>query len=722
MLLFVLLSADSGSWEPALQNDAAGGGNRRGLPNLVSVTPSTRAEQRRRLATTLPPTKSGADVNATKLVGVGSLTATCHLFRTGERAPGGAQGTTAWDLDLGATTEYCPLCLSCLSALEKSKPAWLVGQPACFVHLMMKASPFEKAVDFVRDLPEGEDAVCAEDLDPSQSPFSTALCWITALVGTFLLVALIRRNGLHCGGAPYGQSLHLHVHLTASDACGKFPTQGEGRRHFCRRLLRPFGIDASASKRDQLQNAPLQGTLSAICMSALPARTLPAPPWFNAESGEGETHHLPHIHLTHEGTVCNCQTQEGTAPTGQTHEGTATHTLQTHNGNRGTTDQTHAGTVSYILQTPDGNRGTRGQTHEGMASPTLQTHDGNRGTTYQQKYRTLEGEGKLQIHQNMQQCNSQKGNTRPIHVSRHNAVCVHTGNLAMFSGEQPITTRLEGCPNGPCYNKVKAPSSDRSHMYLPAHITRGRQYRETSPGSYPHPSCRGGTPPRATRPRPSPQSRTGGPYHERQINIYCQFYSINTFIGGPVLSGPRILAFAENLHTQLVTATRNPAGIRDRHYNKNNPGNFSVPLTNKFISQHHCGQAHGYLTAQAIPPYIAAHGPPPHQLRETYPRGIQLGSSREQICTALADKGWSRILLHYTTPMGYGHAVCLKQHHGEWFLINAEEPHPINLSKTPPTLGWHTVSGHIYTLEPCNAAHIMERAQFEPDHPTYLGH
>ena len=126
----------------------------------MSVSPFTCAEQRNGLATTLPPTKSGAAVNATKFVGVSSETATCQRFRTGERASGVPQDQATWGADLKATPEYCPSLWSWSTASEKSKHERQVCQPAAdFVShsTMARASPFEQAVDFSRDLPDGEE-------------------------------------------------------------------------------------------------------------------------------------------------------------------------------------------------------------------------------------------------------------------------------------------------------------------------------------------------------------------------------------------------------------------------------------------------------------------------------------------------------------------------------------------------------------------------------------
>jgi hypothetical protein len=86
----------------------------------------------------------------------------------------------------------------------------------------------------------------------------------------------------------------------------------------------------------------------------------------------------------------------------------------------------------------------------------------------------------------------------------------------------------------------------------------------------------------------------------------------------------------------------------------------------------------------------------PRQSAEKYPRGIHMGSTKEEILQAL--EGTQNVILNYTTTRGYGHSACLKIHNQQWYMLDSENQGPINLDTAPSEEGWEKVSGHTYIL------------------------
>jgi hypothetical protein len=169
---------------------------------------------------------------------------------------------------------------------------------------------------------------------------------------------------------------------------------------------------------------------------------------------------------------------------------------------------------------------------------------------------------------------------------------------------------------------------------------------------------------------------------------------------------------ADELHNQLIITTNNPRGILDVHYNKgNSPGNFSIPLINYYLLKQQQPAHPGYMTPLLLPTYSPTY---PRSSPENYPRGIHLGSTKEQIMQLLQNH--TAILLHYTTRNTRGHAVCLKKHENTWYLLDSEVGSPINLDTTPGKQEWQLLCGHTYTMTPTLP---RDQGLFDPTGPQW---
>jgi exonuclease III len=194
---------------------------------------------------------------------------------------------------------------------------------------------------------------------------------------------------------------------------------------------------------------------------------------------------------------------------------------------------------------------------------------------------------------------------------------------------------------------------------------------------------------------------------EKQIQMFCQTHSINAYQGKSTLAPHDVLAFAKDTHQKHIQAGK-AAGLNG-HYNNN--GNFSVPLINYYMQQHQTDI--GYLRSVQNETYTPANPAMQDQLKtaqqqvgnDTYQNtdtGILRGSTKQQVLNRIDQH--DRFLLHYTTyPRGgisYGHAVCVKQHNGTWYLLDSEKAHPIKLDEQPNGKGWDNLYGAIYVITP----------------------
>ena len=179
------------------------------------------------------------------------------------------------------------------------------------------------------------------------------------------------------------------------------------------------------------------------------------------------------------------------------------------------------------------------------------------------------------------------------------------------------------------------------------------------------------------------------PYMEQQAARYCQVHALNAYHGSKVYDPEAAMILAEHTHEHIISVHPTSNGIRNIHYNVDpTPGNFSTELINFYISQQ--AGPKKYLTSLPLRQYRAAF---PSPQEEQYPRGIHKGSSKSQIIQILGTH--TRVILHYTKGT-YGHAVCLKKYRRHWYMLDSENPGPINLDSTPLSQGWHQVQGHAY--------------------------
>ena len=173
----------------------------------------------------------------------------------------------------------------------------------------------------------------------------------------------------------------------------------------------------------------------------------------------------------------------------------------------------------------------------------------------------------------------------------------------------------------------------------------------------------------ASQPNQPPHS---SPYLERQEARYCQVHAYNALLGHRAIHPVKVLQLAEQTHNHIVQVTGRPVGIRGLQYcGGNSPGNFTTEMLNYYISTTHA--PHKFITPLNILPC---------RPQDKYPRGIRAGSTKDQIMQGLQDhKG---AILYFTTPNGYEHAACLKEHNQRWYLLDSENPLPINLDDPPP--------------------------------------
>ena len=77
-------------------------------------------------------------------------------------------------------------------------------------------------------------------------------------------------------------------------------------------------------------------------------------------------------------------------------------------------------------------------------------------------------------------------------------------------------------------------------------------------------------------------------------------------------------------------------------------------------------------------------------------------------------------MLHYTTYPGmYGHAVCVKKHMNNWYLIDSEiHTGPVNLDTAPAGQDWAALYGHIYILAKTTPRDFHPH-YFHPEHPHW---
>jgi hypothetical protein len=193
----------------------------------------------------------------------------------------------------------------------------------------------------------------------------------------------------------------------------------------------------------------------------------------------------------------------------------------------------------------------------------------------------------------------------------------------------------------------------------------------------------------------SSSAANSGPYMEKQKYRYCQAHAVNASLGYRAIDPDMVMAMAEKIHLDITTATGREQGIR-HHFNTGiSPGNFSTEIINHFMrttiyDRPDYDGPKQYMTSTTTPAYVPAQ---PTHTREHYIRGIHSGSTKEQIISGLGEH--TNVILNFTTSSGYGHAACLKKHLQQWYLLDSENPAPINLDKEQK---WHTVCGHTYIL------------------------
>ena len=182
-------------------------------------------------------------------------------------------------------------------------------------------------------------------------------------------------------------------------------------------------------------------------------------------------------------------------------------------------------------------------------------------------------------------------------------------------------------------------------------------------------------------------------------------------MGYPVMDPVAVMDMANKTHNHIVQVTGNPQGI-NHHYNKGFcPGNFSTNLINIYINTMQGPKK--FLHPRPLPEYRPQS---PIQTAEKYPRGIHLGSTREEALQALGPL--RNVILNFTTEGGYGHAACLRIHNQQWYLLDSERPGPINLDSIPSEQGWQKVSGHTYILTEEQPPEL-ELNRFDPHGTNY---
>jgi hypothetical protein len=188
-----------------------------------------------------------------------------------------------------------------------------------------------------------------------------------------------------------------------------------------------------------------------------------------------------------------------------------------------------------------------------------------------------------------------------------------------------------------------------------------------------------------------PAPATQGPYSERQQYRYCQIHAYNTSLGYPAINPTDVMDMANQTHNLIIQVTGKNQGI-NHHYSRGFcPGNFSTNLINIYVNTKR-GPKY-FLHSRHLPEYKPKF---PTQTTEKYPRGIHMGSTKEEILQALGTI--HNVILNFTTEGGYGHAACLRTHNHQWYLLDSENPGPINLDTTPTEQGWQKISGHTYIL------------------------
>jgi hypothetical protein len=104
------------------------------------------------------------------------------------------------------------------------------------------------------------------------------------------------------------------------------------------------------------------------------------------------------------------------------------------------------------------------------------------------------------------------------------------------------------------------------------------------------------------------------------------------------------MEMANKVHKNIITATGKAHGI-NHHFNRGaSPGNFSTEIIHHYTHNKNDGREKKYMISFVIPPYSPMI---PTRTREKYPRGIHLGSTKEQILTGLGDH--TNVILNFTT-------------------------------------------------------------------------
>ena len=85
------------------------------------------------------------------------------------------------------------------------------------------------------------------------------------------------------------------------------------------------------------------------------------------------------------------------------------------------------------------------------------------------------------------------------------------------------------------------------------------------------------------------------------------------------------------------------------------------------------------------------------QSAENYNASIILGSSQQQVLKRIPPH-CTCFILHYDAA-GCGHAKTIKQHNGEWWNLDSENPNGPNCLKPAD---WQLLQGHIYTMTDLN--------------------
>ena len=184
-------------------------------------------------------------------------------------------------------------------------------------------------------------------------------------------------------------------------------------------------------------------------------------------------------------------------------------------------------------------------------------------------------------------------------------------------------------------------------------------------------------------------------YFERQERQFCAVHSFNNCLGRqyPGLSGTSLLDFMDILSEIPGSGALN---CYHRHV-----GNYCIAALNTWLYIHSApAQRYVIQAVQSIArdSYTPTHAHA-HARSHTRSYHIGLGSTRDQILNLLPVEAQEGFIISYECHDGaqsFGHNACMRQVHGQWYLIDSMRTGPKLLSSDQD---WSAIYGDIYTIQ-----------------------